>query len=531
MVVVAGDRPDGLRNGGFAATPGVFDNSYGGNGDAVVMRLTGDLGTLDFASYLGGSGAETVTGLALAPDGDIIVGGSIYIAKSILQQPGFKPDFPLTSCAFDRNHTYSSSRNNGGEFEGFFTRISPDGTTLHYSTLLGGDYDDYKINVGVRNTRDQEVVISTTTHSPGFITTAGAYQRTKNNGTQDQPVMLVLKPVVSPVFRADTLGCGAVVFTDSSFGDCIWRDGPWKPTSWLWDFGDGTTSTDQFPTHEYTKLGSYKVKLIIGDPIDSTTRTVVVKSIRTDVELNAHIDRTHSANLGDDVAIPLILDDDPDSLQATSITITIHHDTTMLGTLPVEDIDVGRMIDETQLEGWDATVSSPRAGTIIFHATAPEGEVLHGPGTLLWVDFRTFLRADITTISDSIWNSELPFELAVDGNFCTNVILKPGHLTLRSCALQYRLIKRSDFAIKLNAAQPNPFNPATEITFSLAFDGPARLEIFNESGERVSLPVDGEMKAGEYTLTWNAAAFPSGVYYYRLTSGTWSQTRSMVLVK
>lgn len=83
---------------------------------------------------------------------------------------------------------------------------------------------------------------------------------------------------------------------------------------------------------------------------------------------------------------------------------------------------------------------------------------------------------------------------------------------------------------------PNPFNPETVISYSLAQSGPVRLEIFNILGETVATPVDGVQSAGIYRQTFrglDAAGrqLPSGVYFYRLTAGAFTETKKMVLLK
>lgn len=78
---------------------------------------------------------------------------------------------------------------------------------------------------------------------------------------------------------------------------------------------------------------------------------------------------------------------------------------------------------------------------------------------------------------------------------------------------------------------PNPFNPSTSVTFSLAKAGEVKLEIFNALGQKVATLVNSKMAAGQHSVTWDAAKVPSGLYFYRLEAGAFSQTRKMVLMK
>jgi hypothetical protein len=90
-------------------------------------------------------------------------------------------------------------------------------------------------------------------------------------------------------------------------------------------------------------------------------------------------------------------------------------------------------------------------------------------------------------------------------------------------------IGTANFALDQN--RPNPFNPTTSISFSLGLDGPTRLEVFDAEGRAVATLVDAVLTPGTYSVTWDASDQPSGLYYYRLTSGTWSRTGVMSLVK
>ncbi|HEY3294641.1 MAG TPA: T9SS type A sorting domain-containing protein [bacterium] len=84
---------------------------------------------------------------------------------------------------------------------------------------------------------------------------------------------------------------------------------------------------------------------------------------------------------------------------------------------------------------------------------------------------------------------------------------------------------------ELAANYPNPFNPETSIRFSLVENGHTTLKVFDITGHEVATLADGAMSAGEHTVTFNAANLPSGIYFYKLTTGSFTQTRKMVLAK
>jgi hypothetical protein len=84
---------------------------------------------------------------------------------------------------------------------------------------------------------------------------------------------------------------------------------------------------------------------------------------------------------------------------------------------------------------------------------------------------------------------------------------------------------------KLYPVYPNPFNPVATIEFDLPRAADVRLSIINLNGESVYELLDGHYKAGKIISTWNAAEFPSGIYFCRLSINGKLSTRKMTLMK
>lgn len=78
---------------------------------------------------------------------------------------------------------------------------------------------------------------------------------------------------------------------------------------------------------------------------------------------------------------------------------------------------------------------------------------------------------------------------------------------------------------------PNPFNPATTISFSIPVEGMASLKIFNLIGQEVDVLVSENLSAGSYSYTWNPKEQVSGIYFYNLTTDSFSETKKMILLK
>jgi hypothetical protein len=78
---------------------------------------------------------------------------------------------------------------------------------------------------------------------------------------------------------------------------------------------------------------------------------------------------------------------------------------------------------------------------------------------------------------------------------------------------------------------PNPFNPTTTISFTIAFRTFVSLKIFNVLGEEVSTIVSEELPAGCYSREWHADHFSSGIYFCRIQADHYDATRKLVLLK
>ncbi|NOS84338.1 MAG: T9SS type A sorting domain-containing protein [Ignavibacteria bacterium] len=86
-----------------------------------------------------------------------------------------------------------------------------------------------------------------------------------------------------------------------------------------------------------------------------------------------------------------------------------------------------------------------------------------------------------------------------------------------------------DFLLEQNF--PNPFNPETNINFSLPQRSRAAIIVYDITGKEVIRLVDEFLEAGNYRINWNASGYSSGIYFYNLISDDFQQTRKMVLVK
>jgi hypothetical protein len=160
----------------FPGTAGAYQEDFAGGVDAFVARMTMDLSTLLYCTYLGSDVAEgpwhglmplargdIATGLTLDGAGGVVVAGYTYGGN-----------FPITQGAFQTDF-------DGERYDAFVSRLNADGSELIYSTYLGGDKNDFAYSITSDGDGDGEVIVGGATQG-NFPVTQGAYS-TDGNGT------------------------------------------------------------------------------------------------------------------------------------------------------------------------------------------------------------------------------------------------------------------------------------------------------------------------------------------------------------
>ncbi|WP_196305245.1 DUF7948 domain-containing protein [Metabacillus sediminilitoris] len=170
----------------FQTTSGAFDTVHnGGFYDAFVTKLNPAGSALVYSTYLGGTGFDQATGIAVDAAGNAYVTG---FTDSM--------DFQTTSGAFDTTY-------NGDPFDAFVTKLNPTGSALVYSTYLGGELSDQGNGISVDAAGNAYVTGLTT--SRDFPTTQGAFDTTYNGGPFDAFVTK-LNPTGSALVYSTYLG-------------------------------------------------------------------------------------------------------------------------------------------------------------------------------------------------------------------------------------------------------------------------------------------------------------------------------------
>lgn len=83
----------------------------------------------------------------------------------------------------------------------------------------------------------------------------------------------------------------------------------------------------------------------------------------------------------------------------------------------------------------------------------------------------------------------------------------------------------------LSQNYPNPFNPNTTIKFDLPVSGLIKLSVYDILGREIETLINEDLKAGTYLVNWNASNYPSGIYFYRIETRDFTETKKMILIK
>jgi hypothetical protein len=100
-----------------------------------------------------------------------------------------------------------------------------------------------------------------------------------------------------------------------------------------------------------------------------------------------------------------------------------------------------------------------------------------------------------------------------------------------STSVKSSISAQSPVAYSLEQNYPNPFNPSTTINYALPVSGNVTLKVYNLIGQEVASLVNEFQREGSYDVRFDASKLSSGVYFYSLSAGNFTQVKKMMLVK
>lgn len=169
------------------------------------------------------------------------------------------------------------------------------------------------------------------------------------------------------------------------------------------------------------------------------------------------------------------------------------------------------------------------------HVGTHTHELRYQPGTGTGITISWNLPRGVTaTLQDLLGGIVVNQTLTATGSYN---VPNPGIINKLKLSMNYVLtsVKQGSNAIpakyQLNPNFPNPFNPVTTIEFALPVPSNVTLKIFNAAGLEIQTLVNQKLPAGMHRMQWEAQAFPSGVYFFRLQAGKFAQTRRLILLK
>lgn len=154
--------------------------------------------------------------------------------------------------------------------------------------------------------------------------------------------------------------------------------------------------------------------------------------------------------------------------------------------------------------------------------------------------------SDPNAITEVAWYDTYPSNNGTTYNGCWGVYMFPSGKIIASDRQTGLYVIKTNFPLtgisntvtntipdnfKLSQNYPNPFNPTTNLEFGISNLEFVSLKIFDLQGKEVATLVNSELKPGTYKYEFDGSGLSSGIYFYKLTSGSFSETKQMILLK
>jgi serine protease len=354
---------------------------------------------------------------------------------------------------------------------------------------------------------------------------------------------LINIPPVSDAGSDQTLECECADGTQVTLDGSGSSDENGDPLTYTWSIGaEVIAGPSGSPTTTVTlPLGVHVITLTVSDPdgqsstddvtitiVDTTPPTLIVNSKPTMLWSPNHDYRTIAIA---DLDIMVADTCDPTVTAQDVVIVSVTSDEAENGTgdgNTMNDMIIGPDCNTVQLRAERAGSGNGRVYTLRL-------EVMDASGNVGWTDYE--VHVPVSQQPGSIAIADAPV-YTVAPESCQLTPASSGGSAGGSVSenqlqsgLSGSLDAERPSVYELGQNYPNPFNPATVITFALPEASPVRLSVYNMLGQEVAVLVNGYVEAGRHEARFDASRFPSGVYIYSITAGSFQATRMMVLVK
>ncbi|MGA2669511.1 MAG: Omp28-related outer membrane protein [Ignavibacteria bacterium] len=325
--------------------------------------------------------------------------------------------------------------------------------------------------------------------------------------------------------------------------------GTWCPWCPCGDY----TATNICHAHPLTIVLAYHGPYLYGgDPFTNFNGYSIITSLGFTAYPTAIIDRTNSSTNFDYTmwtsAVNSRYSSSPNSVVSIVLTAKNYNSSTRVLTATVNSTALQTLSDQYKINYiitenhiiYDPQSNNGQcvpASSNYMHewvvrnmVNGPTGDNLNS-GT--WAQNQT-IATTINTTLDNAWNAA-NCDLVIFAYKSTSPMymseMGQGFLQAATTPLGVQTSNEIPASFSLSQNYPNPFNPTTNIKFSLAKDGNASLKIYDMIGNEVATYYNGFLKAGYYNAEVDASNWASGVYFYKLTAGSFIETKKMMLIK
>ena len=479
----------------YPATAGVYQDTIIGYSNNFVTKLNPTGSALVYSTYIGGGSNDNGNSIT------IDAGGNAYITGSTSSF-----DYPTTPGVYQTTL--------GGNYAAFITKLNPTGSSLVYSTFVGGGNFDYSYSIALDTSRN--VYITGYTNSSDYPTTEGAYQTSGGGSNSDAFVTkLYLQPLgnsQTPLTGNNNLSFGATnILLDMNVST------PAQITAIFYEYvspqsgtlPEGINGVSQY----YWTISAPGIIFTNGDikvPITS------LRGVNNSANL-VWLKRTNSGDAWTNIGGSIIAGNLVSSVTFSSLSEfaigTIGDDP-----LPIQLANFSaEQNNGNVLLKWETKSEVQNAGFDVERKTASDEQ---------------FIKIGFIKGSG---NSNTPKMYSFTDNSSQG-----GNISYRLCQINTNGLVTYSNEIQVNSIPsnyilfqnyPNPFNPSTIIKYTLPFESKVNIKFYNSIGQCVREVNEATMQPGYYSLNFNSSGLASGIYFYSIKAVSTNGKNNFTAVK